>query len=117
MRLPLRQDFLLTRGAGQKPVEGETLVRRIPAAIPELVAKPESNISTTYELVRESAKKFGNAKAIGSRQLVRTHQETKKVKKMVDGEEREVDKSYVPPSSTRRWGPQCHERHLLIPQS
>lgn len=33
-----------------------------------------------------------NAKAMGSRKLIKTHQETKKVKKMVDGEEREVDK-------------------------
>ncbi|KAJ4389783.1 long-chain fatty acid-CoA ligase [Gnomoniopsis smithogilvyi] len=79
----------------QKPVEGETPIRRIPAAIPDLIAKPEPNISTTYELVRESVKKYGNAKAIGSRKLVRTHQETKKVKKMVDGEEREVDKSWT----------------------
>ncbi|KAJ4418914.1 long-chain fatty acid-CoA ligase [Gnomoniopsis sp. IMI 355080] len=80
---------------GQKPVEGETPIRRIPAAVPDLIAKPEPNISTTYELVRESVKKYGNAKAIGSRKLVRTHQETKKVKKMVDGEEREVDKSWT----------------------
>lgn len=33
-----------------------------------------------------------NAKAMGSRKLVKTHQETKKVKKIVDGEEHEVDK-------------------------
>lgn len=33
-----------------------------------------------------------NSKAMGSRKLVKTHQETKKVKKIVDGEEREVDK-------------------------
>lgn len=89
----LHKGLILNLRAGQKPVEGETPIRRIPAAIPDLIAKPEPNISTTYELVRESVKKYGNAKAIGSRKLVRTHQETKKVKKMVDGEEREVDKS------------------------
>lgn len=76
----------------QKPVEGETPIRRIPAAIPDLIAKPEPNISTLYELVRVSVEKYGNAKALGSRKLIRTHQETKKVKKLVDGEEREVDK-------------------------
>jgi long-chain acyl-CoA synthetase len=32
---------------------------------------------------------------MGSRRLVRTHQDTKKVKKMIDGEEREVDKSWT----------------------
>lgn len=79
----------------QKPVEGETPIRRIPTSIPDLVAKPEPNISTTYELVRASAEKFGNARAMGSRKLVRTHQETKKVKKLVDGEEREVDKQWT----------------------
>lgn len=91
--MAIHKGLVLTLKAGQKPVEGETPIRRIPAAIPDLIAKPEPNISTTYELVRESVKKYGNAKAIGSRKLVRTHQETKKVKKMVDGEEREVDKS------------------------
>ncbi|PSR79333.1 long-chain-fatty-acid-CoA ligase 1 [Coniella lustricola] len=79
----------------QKPVEGETPIRRLPAAIPDLIAKPEPNISTLYELVRVSVEKYGNAKALGSRKLVRTHQETKKVKKIVDGEEREVDKQWT----------------------
>lgn len=79
----------------QKPVDGETPVRRIPASIPDLISKPDPNISTTYELVRVSAQKYGNSKAMGSRKLVRTHQETKKVKKMVDGEEREVDKQWT----------------------
>lgn len=46
---------------GQKPVEGETPIRRIPAAIPELVAKPAPNISTLYELVRDSVEKYGYA--------------------------------------------------------
>lgn len=79
----------------QKPVEGETLIRRIPASVPDLISKPDPNISTTYELVRASAEKYGNSKAMGSRKLVRTHQETKKVKKLVDGEEREVDKQWT----------------------
>ncbi|KAK3390542.1 hypothetical protein B0H63DRAFT_410460 [Podospora didyma] len=80
---------------GQKPVEGETPVRRIPASLPDLISKPADNISTVYELVRVSAAKYGNAKCVGSRKLVRTHQETKKVKKIVDGEEREVDKQWT----------------------
>ncbi|KUI53773.1 Long-chain-fatty-acid--CoA ligase 1 [Cytospora mali] len=80
---------------GQEPVEGETPVRRIPSSIPDLVAKPDPNISTTYELVRVSVEKYGNAKCMGSRKLIRTHQETKKVKKIVDGEEREVDKKWT----------------------
>lgn len=80
---------------GQEPVKGETPVRRIPGSVPDLVAKPDPRISTTYELVRVSVEKYGNAKCMGSRKLIRTHQETKKVKKMVDGEEREVDKQWT----------------------
>ncbi|KAF3767740.1 acetyl-CoA synthetase-like protein [Cryphonectria parasitica EP155] len=77
---------------GQKPVEGETPIRRIKAAIPDLVAKPQPDVSTVYELVKVSVEKFGNAKAMGSRKLIDVHQETKKVKKIIDGEECEVDK-------------------------
>lgn len=80
---------------GQQPVEGETPVRRHPAAVSELVSSPGDNISTVYELVRASVERYGNANAMGSRKLLRTHQETKKVKKMVDGEEREVDKQWT----------------------
>jgi long-chain acyl-CoA synthetase len=80
---------------GQKPVEGETTIRRHPAAAKELISRPADNITTTYELVRVSVEKFGNSKALGSRKLVRTHQETKKIKKIVDGEEREVDKQWT----------------------
>lgn len=80
---------------GQTPVEGETLVRRHPASIPTIIDKPAENITTVYELVKNAAATYGNAKCMGSRKLVKTHQETKKVKKMVDGEEREVDKSWT----------------------
>lgn len=80
---------------GQQRVEGETPIRRHPQAVKDLIVKPDPNISTVYDLVRVSVAKFGNAKALGSRKLVRTHQETKKVKKMIDGEEREVDKNWT----------------------
>ncbi|KAL1861425.1 hypothetical protein VTK73DRAFT_7117 [Phialemonium thermophilum] len=80
---------------GQQPVPGETTVRRHPASVNGLIAKPADNISTVYELIRSCVAKYGNAKAVGSRKLVRTHQETKKVKKMVNGEEREVDKQWT----------------------
>ncbi|KAH9887156.1 long-chain-fatty-acid-CoA ligase 1 [Xylariomycetidae sp. FL2044] len=80
---------------GATPVEGETLPRRHPLTADGLITKPAKNISTIYELLRVSVAKFGNAKAMGSRRLVRTHQETKKVKKMVDGAEQEVDKAWT----------------------
>jgi len=80
---------------GQEPVKGETPVRRHPVSVEKIVERPEEDITTTYELVRKAAAKYGNAKCVGSRKLIDTHVETKKVKKMVDGEEREVDKNWT----------------------
>ena len=80
---------------GQEPVKGETPVRRHPVSVEKIVDRPGEDITTTYELVRKSAAKYGNAKCVGSRKLIDTHVETKKVKKMVDGEEREVDKNWT----------------------
>ncbi|KAH8680943.1 AMP-binding enzyme [Xylariales sp. PMI_506] len=78
-----------------KPVEGETIPRRLPICEKGLITKPADNISTIYELVRVSAAKYGNAKAIGSRRLVRTLQETKKVKKIIEGTEQQIDKNWT----------------------
>ncbi|KAK4121747.1 acetyl-CoA synthetase-like protein [Parathielavia appendiculata] len=80
---------------GQPTVEGETPVRRHPLAVNGLFTKPSDDISTVHELVRASVAKFGNAKCMGSRKLVRTHQEKKMIKKVVNGEEREVEKSWT----------------------
>lgn len=80
---------------GQTPVEGETPVRRIPTAINGLLTKPNNEITTVFDLVHASVNKFGNAKCMGSRKLVRTHQDKKMIKKMVNGEEREVEKSWT----------------------
>ncbi|KAI1775188.1 acetyl-CoA synthetase-like protein [Hypoxylon cercidicola] len=80
---------------GAEAVEGETKPRRHPLTANGLITKPADDISTVYELLRVSVAKYGNAKCMGSRRLVRTHQETKKVKKIVDGQEQEVDKAWT----------------------
>ncbi|KAL2120416.1 hypothetical protein VTJ04DRAFT_4443 [Mycothermus thermophilus] len=80
---------------GQQPVEGETPVRRHPLAVNGLITKPSEEISTVFELVKVSVAKYGNAKCMGSRKLVRTHQDKKMVKKVVNGEEREVEKTWT----------------------
>ncbi|KAK4158114.1 hypothetical protein C8A00DRAFT_11129 [Chaetomidium leptoderma] len=80
---------------GQQPVEGETPVRRHPLALEGLMTKPNDDITTVHELVRASVAKFGNAKCMGSRKLVRTHQEKKMIKKVVNGAETEVEKSWI----------------------
>ncbi|PGH18703.1 hypothetical protein AJ80_04356 [Polytolypa hystricis UAMH7299] len=80
---------------GYEPIKGETIPRRNPAAKDGLLATPHKDITTVYENLTWSAKTYGNKKAVGSRHLVKTHVETKKVKKMVDGVEQEVDKEWT----------------------
>ncbi|RFU23650.1 hypothetical protein B7463_g12688, partial [Scytalidium lignicola] len=80
---------------GYPHVDGETIPRRNPLAAEKLIDRPEESIATVFDLVKYSAATFGNAKAIGSRKLIRTHQETKKVKKIIDGQEQEVDKNWT----------------------
>jgi long-chain acyl-CoA synthetase len=75
-------------------VEGETVPRRNLAAKDGLIMKPHDNVETLYDVLRHSAAKYGNAKAVGARRIVNIHEETKKVKKMVDGQEQEVDKKW-----------------------
>lgn len=81
--------------AGYEKHEGETIPRRHPQAKEKLLTKPSDDVSTVYENFRRSAAKFGNAKALGTRKLIKTHTENKKVKKVVDGQETEVDKKWT----------------------
>ncbi|KAJ5149925.1 Long-chain-fatty-acid--CoA ligase 1 [Penicillium atrosanguineum] len=80
---------------GYEPVQGETIPRRHPAAKDKLIVRPSEDVATTYDNFRRSARLFGNNKAVASRKLVKTHTENKKVKKMVDGVEKEVDKQWT----------------------
>jgi long-chain acyl-CoA synthetase len=81
---------------GYTPVEGETLPRRNPLAGDKLVTTlANGTVKTVFDLLKRSTEKFGDAKAIGTRTLIRTHKETKRVKKIVDGKEEEVDKEWT----------------------
>lgn len=79
---------------GYERVEGETIPRRLPAAKDGLILTPSEDVATVYDNFRRSARLFGNAKAVGSRRLIKTHVENKKVKKIIDGQEQEVDKKW-----------------------
>ena len=81
--------------SGYKPAKGETIPRRHPKAKDKLITTPSDKVKTIFDILTHSADKFGNAKAIGSRKLLKTHTETKKVKKTVDGETKEVDKNWT----------------------
>ena len=79
---------------GLSKVDGETIPRRNVKTLDKLILAPTDGVNTLYDVLRYSAKTFGNAKAVGSRKLVNVHTETKKIKKMVDGKETEVDKNW-----------------------
>ncbi|KKK18091.1 hypothetical protein P175DRAFT_0503261 [Aspergillus ochraceoroseus IBT 24754] len=79
---------------GCEPVAGETIPRRLPLAKDGLILRPAEDVTTIYDVFRRSARVFGNSKAVGSRHLIKTHVETKKVKKVIDGVEKEVDKEW-----------------------
>lgn len=80
---------------GYEPVEGETIPRRLPKSRDNFILQPAEGVATTYDVIKRSARVFGNSKAVGTRRLIRTHVENKKVKKLVDGVEQEVDKKWT----------------------
>ncbi|EMC93463.1 hypothetical protein BAUCODRAFT_241156 [Baudoinia panamericana UAMH 10762] len=80
---------------GAKKVEGETVTRRNHRTVNELKNTPDPDTKTLYDILRRSSQKYGNAKALGKRKLIKMHEETKKVKKTIDGKEQEVDKKWT----------------------
>ncbi|KAH7382591.1 hypothetical protein DE146DRAFT_232735 [Phaeosphaeria sp. MPI-PUGE-AT-0046c] len=80
--------------AGAQKVDGETIPRRNIVAKDGLLSTPNPDVKTMYDVLRFASAKFGNAKAVGSRRIVNKINETKKIKKMVDGKEQEVDKNW-----------------------
>lgn len=81
--------------SGYEPVKGETRPRTHPSAKDKLITRPSDDVGTIYDNLKRAVEKFGNAKVIGSRKIIKTHTENKKVKKIVDGQEQEVDKAWT----------------------
>jgi len=80
---------------GYKKVEGETIPRRNARCKDGLKTRPNEKVATVYDILKWSTEKYGNAKALGQRDLIRTHEEVKKVTKTVDGKEQQVDKKWT----------------------
>lgn len=80
---------------GYKQVDGETIPRRHPLCVNKLQERPSEDVVTIFDIIKRSSEKYGNARAIGSRKLIKTHQESKKITKIVDGREQEVDKKWT----------------------
>ncbi|KAI4152028.1 MAG: hypothetical protein LQ341_000784 [Variospora aurantia] len=80
---------------GYQPKDGETIPRRHPSSKDKLRTTPSDDVKTIFDILKRSADKFGNAKAVGTRRTIKTHVENTKVKRMVDGQEQEVDKKWT----------------------
>jgi long-chain acyl-CoA synthetase len=80
---------------GVKPVEGESIPRRNSQYVGKLLTQPEEGVATVFDIVTRAARVFGSARAVGTRRLIKTHNETKKVTKIVDGREQQVDKKWT----------------------
>ncbi|EMR61258.1 putative long-chain-fatty-acid- ligase protein [Eutypa lata UCREL1] len=76
-------------------VGGETKPYRHFKAKDGLISRPEPNIATLFDIITNSAKKYGDNKAIGTRKLIKTHIEKKKVPKIIDGVKKEVEKEWT----------------------
>ena len=82
------------QATGYEKVEGETIPRRHPAAKNGLINSPSEDVKTIFDIVKRSADKYGNAKALGSRKVVKVHHEKTMVKKVVEGQTQEVEKQW-----------------------
>ncbi|ORY61271.1 uncharacterized protein BCR38DRAFT_348608 [Pseudomassariella vexata] len=80
---------------GELAKPGETAPYRHFKAKDGLIDRPESNASTIFELLKDSAVKYADKNVMGSRKLIKTHSEVKKVPKVVDGVTKEVDKEWT----------------------
>lgn len=80
---------------GVEPVEGETIPRRHPKAKNGLIERPAPGVNTTFDLLKRSAEKYSSEPAIGSRELIETHTQKKKIPKVIDGETVEVEKEWT----------------------
>nr|POF16275.1 long-chain-fatty-acid--coa ligase 1 [Quercus suber] len=80
--------------SGAEGADGETIPRRNIRQKDSLCTVPEQGIDTLYAILRRSSEKFGSSNAVGKRKLVKTHEEIKKVKKVIDGQEQQVDKHW-----------------------
>lgn len=74
--------------------EHETPVRRNAKSKDALVTQPFEGIDTVTDVLFYAARTYGSKDALGTRRIVNVHEEEKKVKRKVDGEEREEVKKW-----------------------
>ena len=76
--------------------EGEGRIRRNRVVgTGDLLSTPRDNVSTVYELMQYSVRKFGDKNCMGHRSVIKEHTEEKMLTKIVDGEERQIPKKWT----------------------
>ena len=91
----VKKPLFSVEASGYEQVDGETIPRRHPMAKDKLITQPSDEVKTIFDNLKRAATKFGNAKAIGTRKIIKTHVENKKVKKIINGQEQEVNKKWT----------------------
>lgn len=79
---------------GAPEIEGETKPRRNPKSKDGLSDRPSPEVDTVFALVKQSTEEHAGDRCMGTRKLIKIHEETKKVPKVVDGETEMVDKKW-----------------------
>lgn len=79
---------------GSQTVDGETIPRRNVRTLEHLKKTPHPEINTVFDILRYSSNKYGNAKALGKRRLIKVHEDVKVVKTRINGKEVSVDKTW-----------------------
>ncbi|RPD77317.1 long-chain-fatty-acid-CoA-ligase [Lentinus tigrinus ALCF2SS1-7] len=77
-----------------EPTPGETRVRRLAITKDALMTKPPHGIDTVCDVLDYAARTHGTKDAFGWRDIVDVHEETKEIKKVVDGKEVTETKSW-----------------------
>jgi long-chain acyl-CoA synthetase len=80
---------------GIAKVDGETIPRRNPKCAQGLLSRPEGSVATLFDILLRSREKFGDLDAMGTRELIDTHNEDRKVNEVIDGREVEVVKQWT----------------------
>jgi long-chain acyl-CoA synthetase len=92
---PVEKPPYTIEAAGYKPVEGETLPRRNPKAKDGPLTQPAEGVTTVWELLQYCVRSYGDRPAVAGRSHVKTHRETTKVTKLVDGEKKQIEKEWT----------------------
>ncbi|KAF8857891.1 acetyl-CoA synthetase-like protein [Acephala macrosclerotiorum] len=75
-------------------VEGETIPRRNAKYVDGLLSRPRPDIHTLYDVLIYARDAYGDAHAMGWRQLIEMHEEIKSAKRKVNGVEQIVEKKW-----------------------